>query len=146
MAASLTPNREAAKSALWWLFEGATIFVVLADTSAASPAPALDGELSNWAPYMLDSSYDVFLAGGIVSYDATLIERAELPPLTITLDYASSVTYTDLLIGCIPAVDPGASAPAYAFPLVAVIHESSAITLASTASKTYVVDLYSEWI
>lgn len=146
MAASLTPNREAAKSALWWLFEGATIFVLLADASAASPAPALDGAFSNWVPYLLDSSYDVFLSGGTVDYDGTITDRAELPQLTITLDYASSVTYTDLLIGCIPAVDPGAGAPAYAFPLVAVIHENSAITLASTESKTYLVDLFSEWI
>lgn len=146
MAASLTPNREAAKSALWWLYEGATILVVLADASAASPAPALDGPFSGWFSYLLDSSYDLFLTGGTVDYDATIIDRAELQPLTITLDYASSVTYTDVLIVCVPAVDPGPSAPAYAFPLVGVIHESSPVTLASTATKTYVVDLFSEWL
>lgn len=146
MATSLTPNREVAKSALWWLFQGATIFAFLADASAASPAPALDGGIDNWFPYLLDSSYDVFLTGGTVDYDATISDRAELPPLTITLDYASSVTYTDVLIACIPAVDPGAGAPTHAFPFMGVIHESSPFTLASTATKTYVVDLFSEWL
>lgn len=149
MTASLTPNRQAVLSALWWLYEGATFVVSLADTSGAGSPPALDGDYNDWfspTNYVLDSAYDVFLTGGTVAYDATITDRAELPQLVITLDYATTVTYTDLLVLCIPAIDPGASAPEYAIPLIAVIHESSPITLLSTQSKTYNVDLFAEWI
>lgn len=146
MTASLTPNREAVKSALWWLYEGATFLVSLADTTGAGSPPALDGPYDDWAPYLLDGAYDLFLTGGAVDYDATITDRAELDRLVITLDYASNVTYTDLVIVCVPAVDPGASAPLYAFPLVAVIHESSPVTVLSTESKTYNLDLFAEWI
>ena len=149
MTASLTPNRQAVLSALWWLYEGATFVAVLADTSAAASPPALSADLIDWlspTDYTLSSSYDVFLTGGTVAYDATITDRAELPQLVITLDYASTVTYTDVLVLCIPAIDPGASAPTHAFPFVGVIHESSPITLLSTESKTYNVDLFAEWI
>lgn len=146
MTASLTPNRQAVLSALWWLYEGGLFLVVLANTAAAASPPALDGSLDPWDSYLLDSAYDVYLTGGSVAYDATITDRAELPQLQIVLDYATNVTYTDLLILCIPATDPGASAPVYAFPFVGVIHESTPITLLSTQSKTYNVDLFAEWI
>jgi hypothetical protein len=149
VTASLTPNRQAVLSALWWLYEGATFVVILADTSAAGTPPALDGDLVDWiipTDYTLADQFDLYLTGGTVAYDATVTDRAELPQLVITLDYASTVTYTDVLILCIPAIDPGASAPDHAFPFVGVIHESSPITLLSTQSKTYNVDLFAEWL
>lgn len=149
MTASLTPNRETVKSALWWLYEGATFLAILADTSAAATPPALTGSFDDWVTptdYTLSGDYDIYLTGGTVAYDATITDRAELPQLVITLDYASTVTYTDVLIVCIPATDPGAGAPTYAFPFVGVIHESTPITLLSTQSKTYNVDLFAEWI
>lgn len=147
MPATLTPNREVARGALWWLFEGATFFAVLADASAASPAPPLDGPESNWFPYYLDGEFDLFLTGGASAYDATITDRSVLPQLEIILDYASTVTYTDIVVTCIPDVTPGAGSPSYAtFPIVAVIHESSPVTLAAGTTKTYKLDLYSEWI
>ena len=146
MTASLTPNREAVLSALWWLYEGATFLVALTDTTGAGSPPALDGPFDDWVAYLLDSAYDIYLTGGTVAYDATITDRAELPQLVITLDYDSTVTYTDALILCIPAVDPGAGAPLYALPLVGVIHESSPVTLLSTETKTYNLDLFAEWI
>lgn len=149
MTASLTPNRQAVLSALWWLYEDATFFVLLANTSAAATPPALDGDVMNWfAPtdYTLADQFDLYLTGGTVAYDASIADRAKLPQLVITLDYATTVTYTDLVIICVPAIYPGAGAPDYAFPLVGVIHESSPITLLSTQSKTYNVDLFAEWI
>lgn len=149
MTASLTPNRAAALGALWWLYQGATFFVSLANTSGAGSPPALDSDFGSWiAPtnYLLSSSYDVFVTGGTVAYDGTITDRAELPQLTITLDYATTVTYTDLLVFCIPSKSAGASPPAYATPFVGVIHESSPITLLSTESKTYKLDLFAEWI
>ncbi len=149
MTASLTPNRQAVLSALWWLYEDATFLVLLANTSAAGTPPSLDGAIGNWivpTDYTLADQFDLYLTGGTVTYDATITDRAKLPQLVITLDYASTVTYTDLLILCIPAVDPGASAPSHAYPFVGVIHESSPITLLSTQSKTYKVDLFAEWI
>lgn len=147
MTASLTPNREAVLGALWWLYDGALFAIFLADTSGAGTPPALDGAFDNWvAPtdYLLNSAYDVYITADAVDYDATITDRAVLPQLTITLDYASTVTYTDLLVTVIPAQDPGASPPAYAYPLVAVIHESSPITLLSTETKTYSLDLFAE--
>lgn len=149
MTASLTPNRQAVLSALWWLYEGATFVAILANTSAAGTPPALNGDLLDWfdpTDYTLADGFDVYLTGGTVAYDATITDRAELPQLVITLDYASTVTYTDVLILCIPAVDPGASAPDHAYPFVGVIHESSPVTLLSTQSKTYNVDLFAEWL
>jgi hypothetical protein len=149
VTASLTPNRQAVLGALWWLYEGATFVVLLADTSAAGTPPALDGELLDWVDptdYTLADEFDLYLTGGLVSYDGTITDRATLPQLVITLDYASTVTYTDLLVLCIPAQDPGATPPDYAFPFVGVIHESSPVTLLSTETKTYNLDLFAEWL
>jgi hypothetical protein len=148
MTATLTPNRDAALSALWWLFEGATFLAVLADASAADPALPLDGPLNQWfdpADYLLSTDYDIFVEGGTADYDATDADKAILPQLALTLDYDTSVTYTDVLVICIPAIDPGEAAPLHAVPLVGVIHESSPVTLASTETKTYNLDLFSKW-
>jgi hypothetical protein len=148
MTATLTPNRQAALSALWWLFEGATMIAVLADASTADPPLPLDGPFEQWyetIEYTLSYEYDIFVEGDTVVYDATDADKAILPQLTFTLDYNTSVTYTDVLILCVPAIDPGSSAPSHAFPLVGVIHESSPVTLASTETKTYNLDLYGKW-
>lgn len=146
MTATLTPNREAALAALWWLFEGGTIFTFLADTTGAATPPAQTDDFAAWNPYFLPDDFDTFTALGSVAYDATLTQRAVLPQQEITLNFASDVTYTDLVVFVIPAVDPGASAPLYSAPQVAVIHEPSAFTLTAGSTKTYKLDLYSEWI
>jgi hypothetical protein len=149
MTASLVNNKEVTKSALWWLYEGATFVVILANTSGAASPPALDGPYSAWASpidYQLSSDYDLFLTGGAVGYSAGVANRSVLPQLVITLDYATTVTYTDLLVVLLPAVDPGPSAPDYAYPQVAVIHESTPITLLSTQAKTYRLDLFAELV
>ena len=148
MAAVLTPNREAVKSAMWWLYEDAVFGVLLANTTGAGSPPALDGPLTDWitpTDYTLADQYDLFVTAGTVDYDATIADRAKLQQLSIVLDYASTVTYTDLIVVCVPAKDPGASPPTYAYPLVAVIHESSPVTLLSTETKTYNLDLFAEW-
>jgi hypothetical protein len=134
---------------MWWLYEGATFLALLANTSAAATPPSLDGSFASWITpvnYLLSDSFDVYLTGGAAAYDSTITDRAKVPQLVITLDYASTVTYTDLLVLCIPAQDPGATPPDYAFPFVGVIHESSPVTLLSTQTKTYNLDLFAEWI
>jgi hypothetical protein len=149
MTASLTPNRQAVLGALWWLYEGATFFVLLADTSGAGTPPAMDGDLVDWiipTDYTLADEFDLYLTGGSVAYDGSITDRATLPQLVITLDYDSTVTYTDLLVLCIPAQDPGATPPDQAYPFIGVIHESSPVTLLSTETKTYNLDLFAEWI
>jgi hypothetical protein len=146
MPASFTPNREAALGALWWLFEGATFASFLADTTGAASPPALNADYSAWDPYVLAGQFDTFTASGTVAYDGTLTQRAELPQQEITLSFASTVTYTDVLVAIIPAVDPGAGAPVHAFPLIGVIHESTPFTLTAGATKSYRLDLYSQWI
>jgi hypothetical protein len=148
MSATLTPNRDAALSAMWWLFEGATFIAILADASAADPPLPLGGDAQQWfdpVDYTLGFEFDIFVEGGVASYDDTDTDKAILPQLTFTLDYDTSVTYSDVLIACIPAIDPGEGAPFHAFPLVGVIHESTPITLDSTQTKTYNVDLFSKW-
>lgn len=146
MTASLTPNREAAQAGMWWLFQGATLLSVLADTTGASPAPSLDAASAAWDAYLLDQAFDLVVTGGAIAFDATLTQRAELPQVEFTLSYGTSVTYTDVLVFSLPANSPGAGAPSFAgVTFVGVIHEPSAVTLSSSDSKTYKVDLYSEW-
>lgn len=147
MTASLTPNRETALAAMWWLFEGAMIIATFADTTAASPAPALSDPWGDWMDYLLDPEFDLFYTGGAVAYDATLTDRAELPQLEIVVDFDTSITYTDILLFTSPVADPGAGAPYYVtLPYIGVIHEPSAVTVAASESKTYRVDLFSEWL
>jgi hypothetical protein len=149
MTASLVSNKEVTKAALWWLYEGAMFIVALANTSGAASPPALDGPPDAWytpTDYTLSNDYDIFLTGGTADYSASVADRSVLPQLVITLDYATNVTYTDLLVFVLPAIDPGASAPIYAFPQVAVIHESTPISLLSTQTKTYRLDLFAELV
>jgi hypothetical protein len=146
MAATLTPNRQAALSALWWLFEEATFATFLADTTSATTLPPQTGGFSDWAAYILPDDYDVFTAAGSAAYDATLTQRAILPQQEIELSFASTVTYTDLFIAVIPAIDPGSGAPQHAAPVVGIIHEPTAVTLTAGSSKTYKLDLFSEWL
>lgn len=149
MSATLTPNRDAAKSALWWLFQGGSIVAVLANTSAAGTPPASSAELVDWlvpTDYTLSQDYDLFLTGGSVVYDTTVTSKAKLPRLQFVLDYATTVTYTDVLLLGIPAYTPGSSPPSGSTFYLGVIHESSPVTLLSTQSKTYNVDLFAQWI
>lgn len=145
MTASLTPNREITKAALWWLFQGSTIIALFADTTGASPAPALDGTFLEWSAYFLDNSFDVYMSGGTVIYDATVNNKAKLPQLELVVDFATSITYTDIVMIAIPAISAGAGAPEdVTAPFVGLIHESSAVTVGASETKTYNIDLFSE--
>lgn len=146
MPATFTPNREAALGALWWLYKDATFFSILANTTGAASPPALNADYSAWNPYLLSGQFDSFTAAGNVAYDATLTQRAKLPQQEISLSFGSTVTYTDVLVAVIPAVNPGSGAPAYTRPSVGVIHEPTAFTLTAGATKTYRLDLYCQWI
>lgn len=146
MTATLTPNREAALAAMWWLFEGAVFYTFLANTSGAASPPAQTDNYTAWTPYFLPDEFDTFTASGTAAYHSTLTQRAVLPQQEITLNFASTVTYTDLVVFVIPAVDPGVSAPLHSAPQVAVIHESSPFTLTAGITKTYRLDLYCQWI
>lgn len=146
MAATLHPNRATALAALWWLFEGATFYVYFADTTGASPQPSYtytdyDDFYDEWGPYLLDSAFDQLIVGGSVAYDGSNTQLARLPQLEIVLDYPTAITYTHVIIELVPAVDPGASAPSKAFPIMLHVAESPAVTVASTATKTYTLDL-----
>ncbi|NBS69870.1 hypothetical protein EBT31_13295 [bacterium] len=144
MTATFTTNREVSLGALWWLYQGATFGTVLADTTGASPAPALTDPWSSWLVYALDSEFDLFFTGGTVAYDATQTSKATLPLLEIELSYASAVSYTDVLIYVVPAISPGASPPDHALPFVGVIHEPSLVTLNSGSTKTYNLNLFAQ--
>lgn len=146
MTAVLTQNRELALAAAWWLYEGATVLVALADTTGAEDPPLGTDVFEDWIPYLLSEDYDLFLTAGTAAYDATITEQAGVPQLAITLDYADSVTYTDLVLLCLPLIDPGVGSPLYAKPTIGIIEESSAVTLLSTETKTYNLDLYAEVI
>jgi hypothetical protein len=149
MTATLTPNREAARAAIWWLFEGAMFAVILANTSGAASPPALDGSPDSWfspTNYLLLDASDVFVAGGTSSYDASVPSKARLQQLQFVLDYNATYTYTDVLILCIPKISAPSGSPDFSAPLVAVIHEPTPITLLSTQTKTYKLDLTTNWI
>jgi hypothetical protein len=143
--ASLTPNREAVLGAMWWLFSEALFYISLANTTGAASPPALDASYESWSPYVISNDFDLMFTADAVSYDATIAKRAVLPQLDIVLDYDAAVTYTDVIVLVLPVIDPGGSAPSYAFPFVGIIHEPTAVTLTAAQTKTYKLDLYSEW-
>jgi hypothetical protein len=145
MAATIYRHRQAALGAMWWLFQGGTFAVFLANTTGANPAPAITDEMTQWNPYILSNSYTLFYTGGTATYDTTDTSKAVLPQLSIALNYTTSVTYTDLLVLVIPSKSAGTSPPAQANPFVAVIREPTAITLAANQTKTYKLDLSSQW-
>lgn len=152
MAASITWNRETPWAAMWWLLEGALVAVYLADTTGASPAPSLEGNFSDWFDYFQeDPQFDVFLNVGAVSYDATQTDRAVVPQIEIVLDYSETVTYTHLFIEIGPvyyatAHPDGAELPAGRIPTLAIVSEPAAVTLTAGDTKTYKIDLFSEWL
>lgn len=149
MSATLTVNRETARAAVWYLFEGAMFAVFLANTTGAATPPALNGDFANWTPYFLASQFDLFLTAGSGSYDATNAQQAKLQQLSIVVGYNQSVTYTDLIIYAVPVQAPTYVenvTPDFAYPFVAVIHESTAVTLTSSQTKTYKLDFTAEWL
>jgi hypothetical protein len=145
MAATIYRHRQAALGTMWWLFQGGTITVFLANTTGANPAPGFNSDLSAWNPYILSTDLALFYTGGTAAYDTTDTSKAVLPQLSIVLNYDISVTYTDLLVLVIPSKSAGTGAPVHAFPFVSVIHEPTAITLAANQTKTYKLDLSSQW-
>ena len=149
MTASLIVNRDAALGAMWWLYQGGTFAFILANTTGAASPPGAQAALDDWfipVDYSVSQDFDVYLTGGTATYDATVTTRAVIPQLQLVLDYDTSVTYTDILILCLPAVSPGETYPDNSVPFVGVIHEPTPVTLASTETKTYNLNLYSEWL
>lgn len=144
MTASFTVTRELALGALWWVCDGATFYASLADTTGAGTPPALTDDYDEWLPYLLAESFDVFVTAGSTSYDTTITSRSKIPALTFTLNYASTVTFTDLVIYCVPNKTIPASAPVQVIPFVGVIHEPTPFTLNAGTTKTYNLNLYSE--
>jgi len=148
MPATLTASREAARAAIWYVFEGALIVAALANTSGATPPASASSNLSDWFPYLLAGSFDLFLTAGSSSYNSTNVLLAQLQQLSFQLSYSQSVTYTDIVIFAIPVQRPAVAAgqPTYLSPFVGVIHESSPITLNTGQTKTYRLDLTAKWL
>jgi len=149
MTATLTPNREAARAAMWWLFEGAEFFILLANTSSATTPPAQDADFQDWispTDYLLSDETDIVVTAGASSYDSSTPSMARLQQVQFVLDYEATQTYTDVLIICLPKISAPVGAPDFVVPLVAVIHESTPVTLLSTQTKTYKLDLTTNWI
>lgn len=145
MAASLHRSREVPLGAMWTMFQDALIRARLANTSSATTLPSLNGPYSAWTPYFLATPF-IELTGGSVAYDTSVTSRAVLPRLTFTLNYNTSVTYTDIVVQLITTADAVAPPPEYVTePLLAIIHEDSPITLAANQTKTYKLDFFSEW-
>lgn len=140
MTASFFIDRSVAFAALWYVFEGATLFVMPADMSGIDPIPDYTLEaFEDWLPYLLDEYYQ-FPEFGTVSYDTTNTNLAKLQQLQVVMDYETSFTYTHVLLGVVPLLAPE-SAIDLAYPLLAVIEEPTAVTLSSSESKTYNIDL-----
>lgn len=144
MTATLHPNRTTPLAALWWLFQGALFAVVPLNASGVSPLPDYDNFMA-WAAYSLGDGFDLYFTGGTAGYDASNTQKAKLPQLEIVLDYATTITYTHVLVLAIPAVNPGALYADEAYPIVAYIAESSPVTLSSTQTKTYMLDFTALW-
>ncbi len=157
MAIALTRNRQVGRAAAWWLYEGCTFTVYLMNTSADPlPPPGIqDGTApyEDWispTDYRVDSQLDLTLTGGDVDWKLLNTHIAEIPQLTVTLNYPSltsfgDYTFTDLVITCTIAK---ASSLAIGDPTwagtftVACIHENPAITMnAADDSKIYYVDV-----
>lgn len=145
MSASLTPNRELARAALWYVLDGALILVSLADTRAAATPPALTGSYTDWTNYLLSSQFDLFLTAGTTSYGSPNTQQAKLQQLQVVLSYNQSVTYTDLVILVLPVQAPESLTPDFVLPFLGGIHESTAVTLSSGQTKTYKLDLAAAW-
>ena len=144
MTASFTVARELSLGAMWWVCDGATFYASLANTTGAGTPPALTDDYDEWLPYLLAESFDKFFTAGTAAYDGTITTRAKIPALALTLNYASSVTYTDLVIFCIPGRTLPSNAPTQSVPFVGVIHEPSPFTLTAGTNKTYNLNLYSQ--
>ena len=132
---------------MFWLFEGAGLFTFLADTTGANLVPSQTGDFAAWQPYVQNQNYDSFTAVGSAVFDANSTQRAILPQQDISLNFATTVSYTDLLVFVAPPKTAPANSPTYAtFPLLGIIHEPTLYTLAANTTKIYKLDLYSEWI
>jgi len=144
MTASFTVARELSLGAMWWVCQGGTFYTSLADTTGLASPPSVSDDYTVWLPHLLAESFDKFFTAGSASYDATITSRAKIATLAITLNYASTVTYTHLVINCVPNKSVPSGAPNYAFPMVGVIQEPTPFTLTAGTTKTYNLNLYSQ--
>lgn len=142
MTANLIVDRSVAFGALWYLFEGATVFVLPADMTGVDPLPSYTLEaFEEWVPYLLSDFYQ-FPTAGTVGYDTGDTDLAKLQQLQIVMDYETSITYTHVLIAVTPVLLPTTGTPPdQSSPFVGFIEEPTAVTLTSSQSKTYNIDL-----
>lgn len=144
MTASFVTNRETARSALWYLFEGAQMFYLPADITSAPSQPSYN-DFEAWVPYLL-LDFALFPIAGTVDFDATDTETARLQQLQVVMDFDSTITYTHVIVAATPALAPaGDPPPIESQPLIGFIAEPSAVTLSSTESKTYNIDITAFW-
>ncbi len=159
MTATFTHNKETGFAATWWLYKGATFGIELIDVTGAANPPANTAPLIDW---LTPVNYSVSPApasgeypedtGSTPAYGTTITNQAELPQLQFDVNfptYGGPITYTHIVVYCLVAADRQAlwvsGDPSEAFmPTVAVIEESPAITLQTTQTKTYKLDLWAD--
>ena len=158
MTATFVRNKEIGLAAAWWLYKDATFSTFFFDTTGTT-APALTTPLGGWfnpvdytvspAPAGVDLAEDT---GGLPAYGATITYRAELPQLELVVgfpNYGGPLTYTHIGEVCMLHSSKQAlwqsGDPFEPFmPTVAFIEESPAITLQTTQTKTYKLDLWGD--
>jgi len=159
MTATITHNKDTGLGAMWWLYKGATFEVEFFDVTGFASPPANTTGLLEWispidyrvSPSPAVGEYPVD-TGSTPAYGTTITNQAELPQLQFDLNfptYGGPITYTHVIVYCLLASDRQAlfvaGDPSEAFlPTIAVIEESPAITLQTTETKTYKLDLWAD--
>ncbi len=159
MTATFTHNKQTGLAATWWLYKGATFAVEFFDVTGAASPPANTSTL--W-DFIIPVDYLVSPApasgeypedtGSTPAYGTTITNQAELPQLQFDVNfptYGGPITYTHIVVYCVLAADRQAvwasGDPTEAsMHTVAVIEESPAITLQTTQTKTYKIDLWAD--
>ena len=159
MTATFTHNKETGLAATWWLYKGATFAFGFFDVTGAASPPANTAPLIDW---LTPVNYSVSPApangeypgdtGGNPAYGTTITNQAELPQLQFDVNfptYGGPITYTHIVVYRLLAADRqevwASGDPTEAsIPTLAVIEESPAITLQTTQTKTYKIDLWAD--
>jgi len=155
MAINITRNKQAGRTAAWWIYEGATFTVYVMDTSwtegTSTDPPAAKAPYESWispVDFTVAPELTLTVTGGAVDYGYMATHIAEIPQLVFTLNYSpmdGDYTYTDLVITSTVAKSSAlvSGDPAWAETFtVATIHEDPPITMdASLDSKVYYLDI-----
>jgi len=161
MTATFTHNKQTGLAATWWLYKGGIFGIQLVDTTGAASPPPNTTPLLDWITpidYSVSPAPDsselqqLQDTGGNPAYGTTITNQAELPQLQFDINfptYGGPITYTHIVVFCVLAADrqglwvSGDPAEPY-LPTIAVIEESPAITLQTTETKTYKLDLWAD--